>query len=336
MLLKEARIMKTLSLLGLIVGLVILVLSPSVYADQPLPMNRANWMSHLQDNLFLSRVTIPGTHDSGADKHTSQVSWPEWHYVITQDFRIANQLKLGVRWLDIRLRYFQGGLTVHHEDFYLHKNFNDILNISIDFLRYNPSETVILMIKQEYSKVSSEKFGNRVLDHIKAHGLDNFFLEDRVPTVGEVRGKIYIVRQFKNHTGQDFGPYFWWPNQSTGEYVHRWGGIEAVVQDKYEMSGAEDNHKLDLVKNLIFRAGQNPPQNRFYLNFVSGEDVPSHTLWTTSDWINREVEKYLNARKHWRSNGIIMINFAGGGDKDNGRDGAWGLVDKILQRNDGL
>ena len=62
--------------------------------DYELPYTNEDWMSNLDDGITLGQITIPGTHDSGADKHSSQVSSPEWHYVICQDFGIPNQLKL--------------------------------------------------------------------------------------------------------------------------------------------------------------------------------------------------------------------------------------------------
>ncbi|TSA23867.1 MAG: hypothetical protein D4R67_12715 [Bacteroidetes bacterium] len=42
--------------------------------DQELPYHHETWMGQLSDALYLSQITIPGTHYAGADKHTSKRS----------------------------------------------------------------------------------------------------------------------------------------------------------------------------------------------------------------------------------------------------------------------
>ncbi|MBL7135984.1 MAG: phosphatidylinositol-specific phospholipase C domain-containing protein [Candidatus Marinimicrobia bacterium] len=184
----------------------------ALLGDSSLPYHWKTWMGHIPDSLYLSQITILGSHDAGADKSSAkdEVGWPEWHYVICHDFHFKNQLKLGVRWFDIRLYYHDGGaLSIHHGTYYLNKNFDDILRWSIDFLQDYPQETVILMLKQEHSNESAAEFGRAVYHKMENHGLSHFYLDYKVPTLGEVRGKIVIVRKFDNQLGKDFGVYFY-------------------------------------------------------------------------------------------------------------------------------
>lgn len=339
--------MKTYSPPRLIAGFVILILLFAGYNaiqsgedilldDQNLPYCRSNWMGHLPDTLCLSQVTIPGTHNAGADKHTSQIWWLVEDYVICQNFRIKNQLKLGIRWLDIRLRYHNGSLLVHHGPFYLRKNFSNILDCSSDFLENHPSEVIILMIKQEHSKVSSYKFSEAVYTGMKDHGLHYFYRENKIPTVGEARGKIYIVRRFVNETGKDLGIYVYWPNNTTGSMYH-YNGYSIYAQDHYSLRGVSTDKKFDLVVDCIKKAHNNTDPNTFYINFVSGERIAKgEALWETAHEINYRVKRFLEGdAKDWHHCGVIIINFAGGRGGHH-KDCAPYLVEQILLRNPGI
>jgi 1-phosphatidylinositol phosphodiesterase len=308
--------------------------------DQNLPYHWKTWMGHVDGSLHLNQITIPGTHESGADKHTSNIHWynPERPWIICQDFSIPNQLNLGVRWLDIRLNYVadKDELTVHHSSHYLHKNFDDVLGYCIKFLNDHPTETIILMIKQEYSNANKEHFSKRVYDHIKKKGLSSFYLHNSVPKLDDVRGKIYIVRRFENKSGHSpFGVYAYWTNNTNGSF-HSYNGIGWYVQDRYDLINEDYLEKVKYVKKTIKYAHEEQYNNVFHLNFVSGYDIC--TLWTTAEEINPAVDTYIKGvDKDWTNCGVIMINFAGGGDVNSGsRNCVPHLVQHILERNDGV
>ena len=69
-----------------------------------------------------------------------------------------------------------------------------------------------------------------------------------------------------------------------------------------------------------------------------GERVASgESLWTTADAINYRVENYLKSKsKNWPNCGILMINFAGGGDSMSGRNCAPYLVYTTVCKNPGV
>jgi len=306
-------------------------------SDQKLPYYFEEWMKSIDDTLSLSQITIPGTHDSGADKHSSYVSWPIWHHVICQDFKIPNQLRLGVRWFDIRLNYDAWGeLVVYHGSFYLSKYFSDVLDWALNFLHNHPSETVILMIKQESTHSSAEEFGQAVYTCIEQKGLDNFFLEFRVPTLKEVRGKIYIVRRFQNKTSHSLGTYAYWQDNTSGSYSFN-SGVGFYVQDHYNLHKIATHTKYLDISDCIDTAHAESQSNVFYLNYASGERTPYETLWTTANEINITINNHL---KHlpleWTNCGVILVNFAGGGDSDEDRNCAPNLVKHIISRNHGI
>lgn len=309
--------------------------------DQGLPYHKEHWMTDVHDSLYLTQITIPGSHDAGADKHTSKIPWydaAEKPYIICQDFMFINQMKLGIRWFDIRLDYHNNGeLTLYHGKYNLHKSFDDILNGAIGFLSTRPSEVIILMIGQEHSSASDKDFSNAVYDKIKNHGLSHFYLHYNIPKLENVRGKIYIVRKCGNHTGHDFGIYFNWSNNTTGSQTTH-NNINLYAQDHYSLHTVTTNTKLNQVISCYEKAHNENNPHTFYLNFVSGERVPEETLWKTADDINSRINNSLAAKGvNYNNCGIIMINFAGGGDVKSGdRNCCPNLIKQILCRNDGV
>ena len=101
-------------------------------------------MSTIPGHQLIDTISIPGTHDSGAD--VSPAGW-----VGTQDWSILQQLYNGVRFLDIRCRHINNIFAIHHGSFYLNKVFGDVLRDVTQFLRENPSETVLMRVKEEYN-----------------------------------------------------------------------------------------------------------------------------------------------------------------------------------------
>jgi len=60
----------------------------------------SNWMSYLTNrNLYLHQYNIPGTHDSG----TFNIPFYKSFSLETQSLNIMEQLKAGIRYLDIRI-----------------------------------------------------------------------------------------------------------------------------------------------------------------------------------------------------------------------------------------
>ena len=64
-----------------------------------LAIDYQNWMRPLDDNLFLSRLSIPGAHDAATSSCSSSGMTGSAH---TQTYTIAQQLERGVRFFDLR------------------------------------------------------------------------------------------------------------------------------------------------------------------------------------------------------------------------------------------
>jgi uncharacterized protein (TIGR02145 family) len=305
--------------------------------DAPLPYENTSWMANIDDSRYLYEFTIPGTHDCAADEHTSQVSAIPDPIVVCQDFYISNQMNLGIRWFDVRLRLNDGNLLSYHGPYYLHKNFNDLLQAALDFLQAHPTETIIFMIKQENSTASDDVFGQKVLDYLhgKSPDLSKFYTGlVNFPMMGDVRGKIVIFSRYKVDNGNIFsGIYVNWDDNTKGENVDNCG-YPLWVQDHYSMVTVPMDTKCDEIKSGIGFA-QNAHNNRLYLNFTSGEadPVPIHFI---SDYVNSDIDNYLAENPAWNQLGVVFVNFAGGRDETDGNGNRLGtpmLVQHLIDHS---
>lgn len=213
--------------------------------------SEATWMKGIEDSRSLARMSIPGTHESGA------VFSPDGDIlgvVITQDQSITQQLNSGIRFLDIRCRVINDSLMVHHDSVYQNISFGDVLVDCGSFLKVNPSETILLRIKQEYSTASDEEFVNIFESKYRANFSDILFTEPRVPTLGEVRRKVVVISNVFSLPG-----------------IY-WSSI--VVQDEYDPPGYYD--KVNAIsKNLSAAiADHSSGGNTMYVNFISKQGVP--------------------------------------------------------------
>jgi len=71
-----------------------------------------DWMTRLPDNILITELSLPGTHDtmSRCLGYTSAVcDWLE-----CQTLTLATQLNAGIRVLDIRCRHVHNRFAIHH------------------------------------------------------------------------------------------------------------------------------------------------------------------------------------------------------------------------------
>lgn len=120
---------------------------------------------------------------------------------------ITSQLHSGIRVLDIRLAVRPSGLVAYHGSMSQRVPFPDFLSRIIAYLQspIGSSETVVMSIKQEEDgrRTPPSTFSALVHDVVtltesqaQEKGSSLWYLEDRIPTLGEVRGKIVLFSRF--------------------------------------------------------------------------------------------------------------------------------------------
>lgn len=168
----------------------------SSYVDGPC------WMKYVDNNKFLDELSIPGTHDSGTCSVDNDTEPQSSQAKCQQDY-IPTQLLEGIRYFDIRLgkNDENGDPGIDHGACYLLKkdgNFmhlSDVIGYFNTFLSENPTEALIMLVSRGNGEATNESlttaFG-KVLDE----NPDLFYTSSRIPTLGEVRGKIVLLRRF--------------------------------------------------------------------------------------------------------------------------------------------
>lgn len=160
-------------------------------------INLNEWMKEIDDDKNLFTLSIPGTHDCV----TEYVQFP--HISQCQDMNISDQLEIGIRALDIRVQSLDERLGMVHG---MAKAFNnpgyntaqmdmsDVLQRCYHFLEEHPSEAIIFQFKNDSGKENEKCFNNLFYTYIKGNE-GKWYLENRVPSLGECRGKIVLIRR---------------------------------------------------------------------------------------------------------------------------------------------
>ena len=160
----------------------------------------SSWMSALPDDIKISDMSIPGAHDAS----TRNVIIGMGHFAQTQYFYINELLEIGVRYFDLRVCCDDNGvLYMCHGKVNCYNcadcrmTLGDALADMRNFLRDHPSETILLQVKcDRYDNNAQNETWNFLKD--MADGGELYY-GDHVPTLGEVRGKMYLFSRL------DFG-----------------------------------------------------------------------------------------------------------------------------------
>lgn len=273
-----------------------------------------SWMREIRDEWPLQSLSIPGTHNSPTC-HTALPS------VRCQAVGVPEQLQNGVRFMDIRVSASTDNdkLALVHSVFPISltgtKWFVDMLDDVYKFLDEHPSETIIMSLKREGTgKASDGELGKYLKSAYVDKRSDRWFTEPRVPTLGEARGRIILLRRFwlDDSLKGEWDGRGWgldasaWPDNCEDGQV---GGCAIRVQDFYEITESDNiDKKVGYSHGHLERAGEarfllpgqdgydegaeKPP---FFVNFLSASNFFNATCWPEriAAKVNPRVVDYL-------------------------------------------
>lgn len=141
------------------------------------------WMKELDGSTLLSDITIPGTHDTMALYGGPAAECQAWN--------LEDQLKAGIRYLDLRVYAFENTLYLMHGIVYQHSTFTKALDMLKAFLSEFPSETVLVRVKPDlFDKNKVQEMVEKLIE-----GDNSVWVKSTIPHLDEVRGKIVFVQE---------------------------------------------------------------------------------------------------------------------------------------------
>ncbi len=209
------------------------------------------WMARLDNAKKLNELSLPGTHNSGATKSLLGSGQ-------CQDTTIKEQLNVGVRFFDIRLKLQNNELKVVHSIVDQKLTFESVLEDINAFITENPTEFLIVSIKQDADPSNSTvSFSQKVEEMLKKY--DKICNDRSLPSnVGGARGKIFILSRYSGATVGIPASSGW--ADSTSFVI---SGL--YVQDKYKITSIEQ--KTTEIEKAISIASQK--RYSLVINFAS-------------------------------------------------------------------
>ena len=239
----------------------------------------ANWMSKLDDNVSIRNINMPGSHDTMALYSIADLAGQ------CQSLSLHDQLNLGVRFLDIRLKEDHDKLKAVHGFIDQKVSFETITKTIEEFIERNPSEFIIMSIKEEADPSNSEiSFENSLKSYLNK---DIYLKDTELPNkLGDVRGKVMLLSRYENST-IGVPAYEDWKDSVSFTLPN-----DIYVQDTYQITSAEQ--KQDEIVKCFNEAG-----HALKINFLSAYRTdtfpPSYAVSAAEDinpWINEEINKY--------------------------------------------
>lgn len=273
-----------------------LVLGCSLIGFTNIAIHRANtvdyssWMSKLPDDAPINNVNMPGTHDTMALYSIGDLAGQ------CQSLKLADQLKIGVRFLDIRLQLVNNELRAVHGFIDQRDTFKNIVNTVDSFLKAHSTEYIIMSIKEEEEpKKSTISFD----DAVKKYKKSNWSKKQTLATwetVGDYRGQVIILSRYANST-IGIPAYEGWADNATFTLPN---GIH--VQDQYKLKDCQT--KINAIKDS-FNLSDIMMKINFLSGYIDGGFPPSYApsvANTINPWIKNNIKNYL-------SRGVCLFDF---------------------------
>ena len=280
-------------------------------------------MSSLPDDLRISEINIPGSHNAAAINTSKPTRWA------CQAHSITEQLEKGIRLLDIRLKPKKRRgpstsqpypaqwdfITCHgHLGLFGANEFQPFAEIAAEctaFLAANPTETIIMTIQiDDWRKtrpndrphilqslqtriaalplVTSPNLGKSSSLHTPAENpnIPNLGKSSNIPTLGQSRGRIYLINRINDDPA--LGVPIKIPDNTPGAIIAPVAArnYKVYVQDQYKRLNKRnpEAHKL----RLTIAAFEKKRAGVLLLNFPSATKPFGRFIY-----IMRELTEYF-------------------------------------------
>lgn len=256
-------------------------------------------MRSIPDSTSLAAMSIPGTHDSAARLE------PIAGVAKTQELDFQEQLDAGVRFFDLRLRNYKDQFWLYHGGIDQSQTLDDTLATMYAFLDAHPTETIIASVKEEVAAYEGTIAFEDLFRMYTSSDPDRWSFGTTVPALGDVRGKIVLLRRFDaTATGGIDGNPAIWADNATFDITD---DASLHVEDEYIVT--DDAAKWAAITRAFGQATTDSDPATLYLTFTSGYQTVMGlpNIEAVSDVIDPMIDSYL-ATAQGRQ-GIVIMDF---------------------------
>lgn len=265
----------------------------------------SDWMASLDDQLALSELAIPGSHDAAASHALADFSGA------CQDSSIAEQLRFGVRFFDLRFRNIADELYLVHGVVNQGRKAVSLFADFASFLQAHPRECLLVSVKEEAASSRATLSFEETLKSAEEKNPTMWWNERQLPgSMKEARGKVVLLSRYSSSSiGIDAYGDKEWQDPADAELPNTFElnrTYPLVIQDHYKVK--DNASKYQEIASLLERSRNDRDPQPLYLNFFSGYRVssfpPSYAMSVSKD-INALALTKLTAHER----GVFLFDF---------------------------
>lgn len=270
--------------------------------------NWPSWMAAIKEGTTLSRLSMPGSHDSGSFKLEDPVKQV---WAMTQDRNFVDQMNNGVRFFDIRVRATSDQqIVLHHGAVYLYVTLHEFLSDVRGFLKDHPTETIIMSIKEDHPPMEGVTKRTAEIFRDNYYNSDIFYKGSSLnPTIGETRGKVVLFNRMSNANLFSGFQYAGWPDNQTFSLKTNREQLTLNVQDEYNVSYEA---KKKSIQSFLTETNKDSSNDKIFINFISlaSGGTKFSSPYYFAGYLNPETAQFIQTHVKNRA-GWVVMDYAG-------------------------
>ncbi|MBR4782373.1 MAG: hypothetical protein IK023_00600 [Bacteroidaceae bacterium] len=293
-----------------------LAVTPRVIADD----DNSAWMSRVDDNAYVSQLSIPGAHDAATGHGTDLDAFAR-----TQDLTLTELWNLGVRAFDFRPAVDGTELRIYHGTVKTNLTLSNALTTLCNLLDSHPSELAIVVIRHETEADDNNSGWNNMMTTLLSSAPVNKHTVAFKPLLqmAQARGKLLVLSRNAYRSSPIGGFIYNWSSdadfekQKKSEIKGPASTASCYIQDFYDMSasGAPATKSSSVQTLFNYTSTQNTDPALWAINHTSGYSITLFSAATRDGY--RENAATQNSAllsllsQHAGATGIVMMDCAG-------------------------